>query len=256
MAFHRAAVWLIAAAAAIAVVASVPAARAVPAAATGGNIDANCMTVRAGAFARAALSFPVTDGDGGGTHLTAAQVPAAARVGDLAGDGRFGATLHGVVHWSATLTAAASAPGTFLRRVTAVIPRVTAKSLADWNYIVVTGLGGAKVDGLPLGDRYHSASGRLLRGGGDVIGEYERAFPQSAPTRRVDRTDACHSPLGWRGSHGYPQPLCRRAHFGAHASCVLRLAQHTGLLLPWGFRPCCDVLARGCRYRALGAAAN
>jgi len=188
--------------------------------------------------------------------LTAAQVPAAARVGDLAGDGRFGATLHGVVHWSATLTAAVSVDGTRLKGATEAIAKLNATSLLQWNFDVVTGLGEAIVDGVPLGDGYHSASGRLLRGGGDVIGEYERAFPQSAPTRRVDRTDACHSPLGWRGSHGYPQPLCRRAHFGAHASCVLRLAQHTGLLLPWGFRPCCDVLARGCRYRALGAAAN
>ncbi|OSX79910.1 hypothetical protein BU14_0068s0006 [Porphyra umbilicalis] len=155
MAFHRAAVWLIAAAAAIAVVASVPAARAVPAAATGGNIDANSMTVRAGAFARAALSFPVTDGDGGGAHLTAAQVPAAARVGDLAGDGRFGATLHGVVHWSATLTAAVSVDGTRLKGATEAIAKLNATSLLQWNFDVVTGLGGAKVDGLPLGDRYH-----------------------------------------------------------------------------------------------------
>jgi len=254
MASHRAAVWLVAAAAAIAVVASVPAARAVPAAATGGIIDANSMTVRAGAFARAALSFPVTDGGGGGAHWTAAQVPAAARVGDLAGDGLFGATLHGVVHWSATQTGAV--PEAQLTGPSEAIAKISASSLLEWNYRVVRRLGAAKVDGVPLGDRFHGASGRLLGGREDVIGEYERASPPSAPTRRVDRTDACHSPLGWRGSHGYPQPLCRRALFGAHASCVLRLAQHTGLLLPWGFRPCCDVLARGCRYRALGAAAN
>ena len=164
MASHRAAVSLVAAAVAIVVVASVPAARAVPTAATGVPIDANTIVAGAGAVERAALSFPVANSGDGGARWTAAQVPEAARVGDLAGGGGFSATLHGAVHFTATETA--SLPGARLTGASAAIATITASTLREWNIAVVVGLARAIVNGTQLSDRFHSACAGLSWGGG------------------------------------------------------------------------------------------
>ncbi|OSX72696.1 hypothetical protein BU14_0413s0004 [Porphyra umbilicalis] len=153
MGSHRAAVWLATAAAAIVVVASVPAAWAVPAAAAGAAIDANSMTVGAGAVARTAMSFLDACSGDGAARWTATRMPEVARVGDLEGGGRYGSTLHGVVHWSAT--EAASLPGTRLTGASEAIANITASSLFEWNVRVVALLRAARVGGVPLPDQYH-----------------------------------------------------------------------------------------------------
>jgi len=164
MASHRAAVWLVAAAVAMVVVASVPAARAVPTAATGVTIGANAIIAGAGAVERAALSFPVANSGDSGARWTAAQVPEAARVSDLAGGGGFSATLHGAVHFTATETA--SLPGARLLGASEAIAKATASTLREWNIRVVRGLARAIVDDRPLADRFHSACAGLSWGGG------------------------------------------------------------------------------------------
>jgi len=161
---HRAAVWLATAAAAIVVVASVPAAWAVRAAAAGATIDANSMTVGAGAVARTALSFPDAGSGDGAARWTATRMPEVARVGDLEGGGRYGSTLHGVVHWSAT--EAASLPGTGLTGASEAIAKISASSLFEWNVRVVALLRLGIVDGAPLPDQYHSAYAGLCWWGG------------------------------------------------------------------------------------------
>jgi len=74
-------------------------------------------------------------------------------------------------------------------------------------------------------------------GGENVIGEYERESSLNESTRRMDRTDACHSLLWWFERHGYP-PLLRHR---AHESCILLLPRIPPAPFSFG-DPACAVI--------------